>query len=444
VPAEVLFEVTRRFGFGALSVESVALNGSGGPMKQINFLALCVDETDVNFWGSTTFDAYTTPATAAPTLTGTSRFKKSLLKTAITNGGTGYTADFDVIVSGDGVGCVVRAKVSGGAVTALEIRSRGILYSTMSFAFTNGDGTGAAATATLSCWLPGDYIVWNGGGYEIDQITAFDGTNMTFARGKFGSAMEAQTGVFFRVQPRGFIYSVPVRQNAAGSESPNTQSGIPEAMPPFLCPFQCVLAVQSQAISDAGPGPARVLNLSHAADTDPAPGLRTLGGNEYNLGITGALSVGKTADFRVKVRANEAIHVGLGELNTAATGETGGYAVEVCLAFITEGGIHAGLIDKLRFAGSSRYSYPTDGSLDERQMPYHTDWTPTTAMGPQNWPTNLLPEMVSALSGGKLVTGFSIDPDGTVVFAKDGFLDLIVTQIGSTDPGTDLVVTVQT
>jgi hypothetical protein len=70
---------------------------------------------------------------------------------ALVDGGTGYSTEPDVAVTGGGgSGALVAASIADGAVSALTLVTPGSGYSaTPSLAFTGGAGTGAAATATL-------------------------------------------------------------------------------------------------------------------------------------------------------------------------------------------------------------------------------------------------------------------------------------------------------
>lgn len=71
---------------------------------------------------------------------------------AMTDRGSGYTADFDVIVTGGGgSGAALRAHVSqDGRVAAVEITNSGSGYTSVpTLDFSNGSGTGAAATAKV-------------------------------------------------------------------------------------------------------------------------------------------------------------------------------------------------------------------------------------------------------------------------------------------------------
>ncbi len=67
----------------------------------------------------------------------------------VSNGGSGYTADFDVVVTGgSGSGFTGRAIVADGAVQSVQVTNPGTGYATVpTVDFSAGDGTGAAGTA---------------------------------------------------------------------------------------------------------------------------------------------------------------------------------------------------------------------------------------------------------------------------------------------------------
>jgi hypothetical protein len=67
----------------------------------------------------------------------------------VTNGGSGYTSEPTVIISGDGTGAVATATFSAGAVTGVTIDSPGEGYSFAFVSFAGGGGSGAVAEVTL-------------------------------------------------------------------------------------------------------------------------------------------------------------------------------------------------------------------------------------------------------------------------------------------------------
>lgn len=81
----------------------------------------------------------------------TSQVEDGVISIAVTNGGTGYTADFAVTVTGgSGTGFTGVAHVADGVVQSIEITNPGTGFATApTVVLTAGAGTGAAATASI-------------------------------------------------------------------------------------------------------------------------------------------------------------------------------------------------------------------------------------------------------------------------------------------------------
>lgn len=81
----------------------------------------------------------------------TSQVEDGVTSIAVTNGGSGYTADFAVTVTGgSGTGFTGIAHVADGAVQSIEVTNPGTGYATApTVVLTAGAGTGAAATASI-------------------------------------------------------------------------------------------------------------------------------------------------------------------------------------------------------------------------------------------------------------------------------------------------------
>jgi uncharacterized repeat protein (TIGR01451 family) len=88
---------------------------------------------------------------------------KSVISASIVAGGTGYTSAPTVIFNNsgtNGTGAAATATVSGGAITAITITNGGSGYTTApTISFTGGGGTGANVTANLS--VSSGTISWN-------------------------------------------------------------------------------------------------------------------------------------------------------------------------------------------------------------------------------------------------------------------------------------------
>lgn len=81
----------------------------------------------------------------------TSQTENGVASITVSNGGSGYTADFPVTATGgSGSGFAGIAHVANGVITSIEIVNAGSAYATApTLDFPAGAGTGAAATATL-------------------------------------------------------------------------------------------------------------------------------------------------------------------------------------------------------------------------------------------------------------------------------------------------------
>lgn len=81
----------------------------------------------------------------------TSQTESGVASIAVSNGGSGYTADFPVTATGgSGTGFAGIARVADGEVQSIEVINPGKDYATApTLVLTDGDGIGAAATATI-------------------------------------------------------------------------------------------------------------------------------------------------------------------------------------------------------------------------------------------------------------------------------------------------------
>ena len=74
---------------------------------------------------------------------------KTISKTIITNGGSGYTSAPTVIITGDGSGAVGYAILNAGQISEIRISQGGQNYTNAAITITGGGGTGATATAYI-------------------------------------------------------------------------------------------------------------------------------------------------------------------------------------------------------------------------------------------------------------------------------------------------------
>lgn len=451
-------------------VSTSSATGSGG----LTILAPSVDETDIGWYGTGSVNDSSDPVTFTATLVGLQRFGPIL---TITSGGGGYGGTVDVVISSsNGQGRPTKGTAIldlSGIVTGWTQTSQGYnLASPLVVTFTGGGGSGATATATLGRqFAVGDFIVWNdatinGGGatasysYEIDQITEIVPVNettftCTLARAANGAASGgAQYGsmvlahgtsmapvAFYRLINKEFFAQLDITQG------------------PQVLKFPWDNMTVAAVTISGGNGSSITINLAPApylADGmvnnrafPPAPGLRTMNGAAYtNLGINGTIIMSATAAARVCAQAWESLRTIYAKVLTAPVGATpfngdADAAIVIYVCYIAPLNAAVGLIDTLVIDTGEYTSYSPDNVPDGRQMPYHALWQ---AVAPNlDWPPNVLPELVGALTGtGQLKLGFTISTTGTVVFAPDGAIDFIVAQAGSTTAGANLTVAVQT
>lgn len=358
-----------------------------GAQADTKFETPSIDEDDLNWYGTGTIDGVTDPITFTPTITGTSAF---------------------------------------------------------------GRAFGA-----------GDYILWNDPtvangiySYEIDKITAINANNgmWTLQRrsqggaaagtAQFGSPVAAHTNSrFYRLVDE--VWNV----NISFANGPQL----------LKLPWDnmCVAAVVGTPPGGVGTlvnlAPAQVSNLM-----PPSPGMRTLSGNQYYNPLSGGLSVGSLADWQLlPVDAPETIRSVFADIQVPPTGDVGGVSIVIYVAYRTPDRTQAGLIDVIGIKSGSFQSYSLTNRPDQRrQMPYHAkvsgsdSWTPTI-QGQHDWPPGILPLMKNALDmNGNLAPGWSltkvVDPTTPVLFVEGGYWGYIITQVGSSVPGSNLLVTLQT
>ncbi len=114
----------------------------------------------------------------------------------VTNGGSGYTGPSVAITGGNGTGAAAVATVTGGAVSAITITNPGIGYTaTPTITITGGGGTGATATATLVGNELSAIAVTSGGSGYTSPTVSFTGGTGTGAAGTVSVTNGAVTAV---------------------------------------------------------------------------------------------------------------------------------------------------------------------------------------------------------------------------------------------------------
>ena len=91
---------------------------------------------------------------------------------SVTAGGTGYTSAPTVTVGGGGSGATAQAFISGGAVIAVLVVTRGRNYLTApAITFSGGGGTGAVATATVNGTGLASVVMVTGGSHYGPEVS---------------------------------------------------------------------------------------------------------------------------------------------------------------------------------------------------------------------------------------------------------------------------------
>lgn len=457
-PGAVSFS-PRRQGWAQLFFENVRVS-AGGNIRQINFTAFSIDETDIGFFGIGDTDETTNPLTLNPTLYGASRYRQFVSNIKITGAGPTYLTPPAVTVEG---AAQAHALIDGyGNLTAIVIDDPGFYdpaeWHSPPMVTIAGGATGIA---TFSNWKVGDFILWNdpANGYEINEIAAMtfsdaypygvtgwtlrrQSDGATSGQALFGSFMAARSNKpFWRVFP--MVFSEAIRPAAFGGECP---TGLPRTRP-FPWPNNCVVAVAAQAFGDGGGGPITILNLApditemDSSKLPLAPGMRFLKGGGYSdIGFLGTIAPGSTAIARAKLLDGpHSIRNITADLRKALSGSDG----IIWVVYITPDTLSAGVLEKLTISNGNRQSYTDEPR--ERQMPYHDGWTKPLLDGASiacpDWPPTLIPIIdVPFDADGNLVQPVTPDPNQFLQVLEDGYIDFIVEQAGSGTAGDDLTI----
>lgn len=380
-------------GYAMFTVEDLTVTGAVTGITEIDFVAATLDETDLALYGHETgiaqspaFDGTTDPFYGKPTVNDASRFGR-------------HFAPGDYFLIND----------------AHNVPAS---YEIMKFDSLN--------TADNPLYNP-----------------AFPTDAWIIRRGQFGTAIGAHDVgcVFYRLIVRDFTVAAK-----RGSYSISENFGVP-GFQEWAWANKCVAALAVNLRGTSVDGTVQITSLIPASSslTPPCPGLRTMNGACYGLGITGTPTVGKTADKRFSIQSYHSIRTAYGLLRTPMVNGV----LNIAVIYISPDRTQAGLIDNILFSstGSIYQSYPLIPSSPptNRVMPYHTNWSPPgiTANG-NGWPPNVLPACSGALSGGNLVTPFTVG-SGEIYMLPDGEVDLIVTEATITgSAGKDLDVYFQT
>ena len=444
---------------------------------QLSILAPSVDETDIGWYATGSINATDDPATFTATLVGLQRPQTGQAdgtgpQVTITNGGSGYSSGAVITVAssnGQGQPALFAAVVTGGVVTGATQTTQGYNLAAPLVVTIAGGGTFAATAILGRQFAIGDYVIWNDPTipsgkneyqYEIDQITDItpggdSGFTCSLVRAGAGSASgQAQYGSLLAAHGAGTaLYRLINKEFFANLD---IQAG-PQVLK-FLWDNMTVAAVELNGAGLMNPSLINLAPLPFLSDgvtnntrSLPAcPGLRTMSGAAYtNLGISGVLSLGATAQARVSAQAWESIRTIYAKVRTAPTGATtfngdANACVVIYVCYIPLGATamsNVGLIDTLVIDTGLFNSFALTNPPDGRQMPYHA-YFPFIAPY-ADWPPNVLPALAGALNSSlTLQLGWTY-PSATIQYAPDGDIDFIVAQVGSTIPGSNLIVTAQ-
>lgn len=297
--------------------------------------------------------------------------------------------------------------------------------------------------------------------YEIfriqDIVSDEFGVSWVLERAQLGSSkLEHPNGL------KGYLLEFENMDPALGkglfnTDPPVTVSGLPDQYWQLL-PGACVVAVAGQLRNASGAGPVKVVNtnpLSYPVPSgdhndNPAPGLRTLADEDYSLPVNGRLRVGQTMTHRKRVREGFCL-AGSGcriRIAPAGTGTfdgviapVGDVALGAYLLYISPpilGQPHAdryvAVLDQWA-VGDSRFTSERDSSFfSQRRDPYNLKWPYRARVIGQ------LGELFNLSTGVFDTDAFPLSTSGAEIPTEEGGeLDVLIAQVGSVIPGTDLM-----
>jgi hypothetical protein len=301
----------------------------------------------------------------------------------------------------------------------------------------------------------GDYIVWNDPtpisgqatirSYECDLITGistggmytlqrhFPGTPANQAT--FESLLSAHLAgtKFYQLKYLQFPQSL---QTGTPQQSGN-QGSVPSVYWLTL-PVACVVAAMASFANTNGYGPWEVVNCANVfypsngppPTIPPAPGGRTLTGAAYFLtafgASSGALMAGQRSDVLAQLVDNHSIRTIDAYLHDAGGVPVGGSGIVVNVKYIepmqpgytSYSQRREGVIEQLVIPAGQGTSWNQQlNPPNSRRMPYVHGWPTTDIMG---------------------------DDGETLILQQDGSLDLEIVSVGSSTPGSGLIIAFQT
>lgn len=298
----------------------------------------------------------------------------------------------------------------------------------------------------------GDFVLWDDPEtsgqnfvWEIDRITAISGNTFTFARAgkgmmgskfaQFGSLKFGHTNkVFYRLIDKFFTLQWNGVQTTFELGWYN----------------KCVCAVQATMPGVSTPTLINLFPLNSTAPnvgattTPPCPGLRTLAGNQYSIGMSAPVSAGAIADNWLPITGPESIRSVFVDMTVPPSGGP----VVIYVIYRSPDKTAAGIIDILTVPAGTFGNYDLTGNRPDqrRQMPYHDGWPPSVIIN-EDWPPNVLSSAVRALlADGSLNPAYTGAADNTtpILFEEGGWWSYIVTAAGTGTPAQIDAVTLQT
>lgn len=251
-----------------------------------------------------------------------------------------------------------------------------------------------------------------------------------------------------RLEPK--IFTGAIKQDTYGTTG--TFSGLPQHWS-FAWPNRAVPAVVGQTIGDLGNSSPYVYNTCDksivANNYPPAPGLRTMSGAAY-INMTANLSVGATADQRIQVQSWATIRCVFATVDEAPTVSSGfDTGIIVHVLYIQPDFVHVGLIDSIIIAPDEVLSWASPDLPSSKMMPYHIMNRVISSWPPNEFPmvlfdgSTIFPGSFRKQNGELYDLTFEDRHAQNPFFAPDGFIELYVEQVGTDFPGSGLKVCVQ-
>ena len=273
----------------------------------------------------------------------------------------------------------------------------------------------------------GDYILWNDPqiygsapnqywGYEIDKVTAYNSTTgaITLQRRERGAA----TGMAFyetHISAHTNCTFFPLIHKV-WTESIQPQNGIQ----PLIYPWDnmCFWALRGTP----SPGDAVTLTFPPAFSNEtPAPGRRTMNGNQYILGTSGAFGVGSTSSVIAPVAGPESIRAVIAEARYPVDSDT-----VIRVVYMNSSRTLAGIVDEVTILAGQKSSYLTQAiQPNALNMPYRSGGITPNLTGTQ-FPPNILCQLTGALTGGILAAAGTVAPSQYIQYEFPGYLDYYI------------------